>query len=169
MAPEQVMASIDAKGKLTIVHVSCNCYGPGMNEMAVDVPGKKDEKPAKIKVKVSSVVMTTVELPAKHVEAFTAGGERIDAEKLAKLLGKERTVLVVLDGKKPDPFHLQLYKDDTIVLVPPANTVNLGMGNIYSVVPAPGIDIAPVPVPPPIPVIPRDKPKPDRKPDTRRN
>src|SRR5579872_4738323 len=86
MAPEQMMASIDAKGKLTIVHVACNCYGPGTQEMTVDVPGKKDDKPTKVKVKVSSVMMTTYGLPAKVVEAYTAGGERIEAEKLAKLL-----------------------------------------------------------------------------------
>jgi hypothetical protein len=140
IAPEQVMASIDAKGKLTIVHVTCNCYGPATQETTVEVPAKKDEKPTKVKVKISSVVMTTAELPAKHVEAYTAGGERIETEKLAKLLAKERTVLVAMDGKKVDPFHLQLYKDDTIVLVPPPNTLNMGGLNPYSYVPVPTIE-----------------------------
>jgi hypothetical protein len=148
MAPEQVLASIDAKGKLTIVHVSCNCYGPMAQENTVEVPGKKDEKPTKVKVKVSSVVMTTAELPAKHVEAYTAGGERIEPEKLAKLLAKERTVLVATDGKKVDPFHLQLYKDDTIVLVPPANTLNMGGATgAYGIGVTPA-EAVPVPVPP---------------------
>jgi hypothetical protein len=153
MPPQQAVASIDAKGKLTIVHVSCNCYGPAAQETTVDVPGKKDEKPAKVKVKVSTVTMTTTELPAKHVEAYTVGGERIDSEKLAKLLAKERTVLVVMDGKKADPFHLQLYKDDTIVLVPPANTWNMGgVGGFNGVgtvvVPTPLPEAPPPPLPP---------------------
>ena len=39
-APEQVVASIDAKGKFTIVHVTCNCYGPAQ-ENTVEVPGKE--------------------------------------------------------------------------------------------------------------------------------
>jgi hypothetical protein len=145
MAPEQVMACIDAKGNLTIVHVTCNCYGPATQETTVEVPAKKDEKPTKVKVKMSSVVMTTVELPAKHVEAYTAGGERIEPEKLAKMLAKERSVLVAMDGKKVDPFHLQLYKDDTIILVPPANTLNMGGGLNPYTYPVPSIDIAPPP------------------------
>jgi hypothetical protein len=156
MAPEQVLATIDAKGKLTIVHVQCNCYGVPSQETTVDVPGKNpDDKPTKVKVKMSSVTMTTYELPAKVVEAYTAGGERIEAEKLAKLLAKERTVLLAMDGKKVDPFHLQLYKDDTVVLVPPANTLNMG-GAIGAygpgVVPVP--DIAP---PPPVDKAPIEK------------
>src|SRR5262249_62103595 len=71
-------------------------------------------------------MVTTAELPARNVEAYTADGRAINAEKLRTLLAKERTVLVAMDGKKLDPFHLQLYKDDTIVLVPPANTLNMG-------------------------------------------
>ena len=54
------------------------------------------------------------------------------------MLAKEKTVLVAMDGKKLDPFYTQLYKDDTIVLVPPANTLNAGGGAYggYGVVPA---------------------------------
>jgi hypothetical protein len=172
MAPEQAVASIDAKGKLTITLVACACYGPGSHEVEVQETKGTDKVAAKVKVKTSSVTVTTVELPAKHVEAYTADGRPVDADKLASLLAKERTVLVAMEGKKVDPYHLQLYKDDTIILVPPANTV--GMGGPYvgayggygpygpSVVPA---------GPPPEPKTPPDdgrKPDPDRKPDTDR-
>ena len=131
--PEQVLASIDTRGNLTITHVSCACPNPaqllGPVAPVPETPGA-DKAPAKAKpkVKVTNLMVTITEMPAKDVQAYTAKGRSIPAEKLATLLAKERTVLVALDGKKVDPFHLQLYKDDTIVLVPPANTVGGGGG-----------------------------------------
>jgi hypothetical protein len=157
MAPEQALAVIDAKGKMTITHVSCNCYGPSVQENTVVVPGEKgDDKSTKVKVKVSMVMLTTAEIDAKHVQAYTVDGKTIPAEKLATMLAKEKTVLVCMDGKKLDPFYTQLYKDDTIVLVPPANTLN--MGGAYGVVPPP------VPFPDLPPDKPVEKPPVEKKP-----
>jgi hypothetical protein len=121
--PAQVVARIDAKGNLTITTISnapnpAGCYGLPPAPFA---PGKEP-----VKVKVRSVLVTTMELAAKEVEAYSVDGKRISAETLASLLEKDRPVLLALDGKKPDPFQLQLYKEGTIVLVPPANTLNLG-------------------------------------------
>jgi len=98
----------------------------GEQIMPMHEPKETGKVPVKAKVKVTTVMVTTAELSAKHVEAYTADGRPINGEKLKTLLAKERTVLVAMDGKKLDPFHLQLYKDDTIVLVPPANTLNMG-------------------------------------------
>jgi len=145
MPPEQALAIIDAKGNLMITHVACSCVAfPGGEAVmpAHDPKGDRDKAPAKAKVKTVSVMVTTAELPARNVEAYTADGRAINAEKLRTLLEKERSVLVAMDGKKLDPFHLQLYKDDTTVLVPPANTLNMG-GYIG------GYGGYPVPVPPP--------------------
>lgn len=147
--PAQVVARID-KGNLTITFVTdfpSGGYGSGPGTV-VPVSGK-----APVKVKVTSVVVTTAELPAKEVAAYSTDGKAISAETLANLLAKERTVLIALDGKKIDPFQLQLYKEGTIVLVPPANTLNLsgGFGGQYSPPPF---------VTPDGPKFPRD-PKPD--------
>jgi hypothetical protein len=153
MPPEQALASIDAKGNLTITHVACSCVGiPGGEAFmpAHEIKGDPGKAPVKAKVKTVSVMVTTAELPAKNVEAYTADGRPITTEKLRTLLAKERTVLVAMDGKKLDPFHLQLYKDDTIVLVPPANTLN--MGGIYG---GYGTPVTP-------PIVPED---PKRRPD----
>jgi hypothetical protein len=140
MAPQQALASIDAKGKLTITYLTCTCYG-GNPDHTVDVVETRgtEKVTSKVKVKVSNLMVTTAELPAKHVEAYTADGRAISADKLATLLAKERTVLVAVDGKKVDPFHLQLYKDDTIVLMPPANALNMGgyVGGYGDAVPVP--------------------------------
>jgi hypothetical protein len=152
VAPEQALAVIDAKGKMIITHVSCACYGPAVQENVVVVPGEKETK---AKVKTSTVMLTTAEIDAKHVQAYTVDGKTVPAEKLATMLAKEKTVLVTMDGKKLDPFYTQLYKDDTIVLVPPANTLNVGGGayGAYGVVP-----------PPPVPDLPPDKPPVEKKP-----
>src|SRR5579872_1990430 len=77
--PEQVLASIDAKGKLTLTHVSCNCYGSATQENTVTAHEIKgdDKVPVQVKVKVTSVSLTTVELPAKFVQAYTATGTTI--------------------------------------------------------------------------------------------
>src|SRR5262249_15461184 len=79
MAPEQALAVIDAKGKMIITHVSCTCYGPAVQENVVTVPGEKDTK---VKVKVSSVMLTTAEIDAKHVQAYTVAGKTIPVQKL---------------------------------------------------------------------------------------
>jgi hypothetical protein len=92
-------------------------------------------------------MVTTAELPAEFVEAYTTDGRLIPAEKLATMLEKERTVLVAVDGKKVDPFFLQLYKEGTIVLIPPPNALNLGVGGAYG-----GAAVLPVPAPPAPPV-----------------
>jgi hypothetical protein len=145
LPPEQVLASIDTQGNLTITQVACACPGGFMGPRAFPAPeGEKAPAKAKSKVKVTSLMVTLTEMPAKDVQAFTAEGRPISAERLATLLAKERAVLVALDGKKVDPFHLQLYKEDTIVLVPPANTVGgdggyggWGYGGHAVAVPAP--------------------------------
>jgi hypothetical protein len=132
--PQQVLASIDARGNLTITQVSCHCPGEFMGTFVVPAPvapeGEKAPAKAKSKVKVTNLMVTMTEMPAKDVQAFTVDGREVSAEKLATLLAKERTVLVALDGKKVDPFHLKLYKEDTLVLVPPPNTV--GAGGMFS-------------------------------------
>jgi hypothetical protein len=157
-APVQGLAVIDAKGKITITYVSCNCYGPGMQDNTVTAHEiKGNEKvPVQVKVKVSSVMVMTAELPAKHVEAYTADGKAISAEKLAPMLQKEHTVLIAMDGKKVDPFYLQLYKEGTIVLVPPSGT--FGMGGAQLIAPGIAPDLPPLDI----------KPQPrieDKKPD----
>jgi hypothetical protein len=129
--PEQVLASIDGKGKLTITSVSSGCFGSVSREHTVQAQEAKGMGKVPVKVKVASLVVTTAELPARFVEAYTTDGKAISTETLANLLAKERTVLVALDGKKVDPFYLQLYKEGTIVLVPPANTLNLGGPQAY--------------------------------------
>ena len=169
-APTQMVAGIDSRGTLRLTFATPSyggCYGGWGSGPSMPPPSPPGVTPAKApappKVKVTTVTVTTAELAAKHAQAYTADGRTIPAERLAALLAKERPVLVALDGKKVDPFYLQLYKDDTLILVLPANTLNVGWGGA-GVVAAPATYGAfPEKMPRPLP--PDTKPLPDgRKP-----
>ncbi len=60
------------------------------------------------------------EFAAGAIQAFDTDGERVGTKVLAGLLRKQTAVLFAPDGRKPDPFHLQLVKEGTVILVPPA-------------------------------------------------
>jgi hypothetical protein len=129
LPPEQAVAIIDGEGKLRITQVSFPCgYGAGASEAESAVLVKRGADKVPVKVKVNSLILTTTELPASVVDAYTVDGKPIAPDKLATMLAKERTVLVAKDGRKIDAFHLDLYKEGTIVLVPPANTLRAGAG-----------------------------------------
>ena len=118
--PVQCVASIDSKGQLTIARMMPACCEPAVELRAeLKRPGK-EPLTALVTPKVTRMEMTIVELPADAVQAYNAYGKPISADDLKELLKKERTVLMSVDGKKVDPSLLQLYKEDTIVLVPPA-------------------------------------------------
>lgn len=166
--PKPVRAHIDGKGTLKFAYVASTCPGAGSGEMTVPVPAAKGKEKgaAGATVRVTKLTMTLVEVSARHVTAFTADGRPVSPERLATLLAKERTVLLAVDGKKVDPFLLELYKEDTLVLVPPANIANFMFDGLYG-----GYGGGPVmvPAPAPVPRLPREeedkpKPRPDEKP-----
>jgi len=168
--PTQMLATIDKAGQLRLVSVTpADCDVPGLEQPFPGAGPGGPAKPERPVAKVTTVTVTTVELAAKHVAAHGTDGRPVAADKLADLLAKERPVLVARDGKKVDPFLLQLYKDDTLVLVLPPNTLppaGAGSVGVYGVppgvmpFPAPGPGAFPVPpVPPPAPI-----PEPRRKP-----
>src|SRR5205823_9975053 len=107
-------------------------------------PKKKAGEKVVVRAKVTQLTVTVVELPAHVVAAYTVDGKPVAAAKLAELLAKERTVLIALDGKKVDPFYLQLYKEGTLVLVPPGDLGGVDHGGY----PFPGPDVKPDGYPP---------------------
>jgi hypothetical protein len=124
MAPDQGLAVINDKGALTITRLGY----VERKEVWLKTPAKKDSEKVQVKTTVTSVQLEVVELPAHVVQAYTVDGKAIEAAKLGEMLAKERTVLIALDGKKVDSFHLELYKEGTIILVTPANLWDRGHG-----------------------------------------
>jgi hypothetical protein len=121
LPPESAVAIIDGEGKLRITQVNYPGYtlGPAPHETEATVLVKRGDEKVTVTVKVTSLVLTTTEFPANVVDAYTVDGKAITPQDLATMLAKERTVLVSRNGKKVDPFHLELYKVGTIVLAPP--------------------------------------------------
>src|SRR5436309_7145057 len=76
-APAQVLASIDGKGKMTITYVTCACN----QENTVTAPEAKGAEKIPVKLRVANLTVLTAELAAKHVEAYTADGRSIAADK----------------------------------------------------------------------------------------
>ena len=129
LPPLQGVARINAKSTLAIARVNsvmCSGYS-GDREVWLQAPEKKPGEKVMVKAKITRVMVSVVELPAHIVEAYTADGKPIEPAKRAEMLAQERTVLIAMDGKKVDPFQLQLYKEDTIILVP-ANLEGLQYG-----------------------------------------
>ena|ERR1051326_14034 len=151
MPPVQCLASIDSKGKLTLTRVMSAGCDRGGDEIELKAEVKRPDKEtvkAVVKAKVTKLQIVVVELPAEFVEAYTEDGKAIPAAKLAELLVKEKAVVASQDGKKVDAFHLQLYKEGTIVLVPPANLwTDNSYGGGYGPPPPPD-DFGKKPLPP---------------------
>jgi hypothetical protein len=97
-----------------------------------------------------------------EVPAYDTEGRRIAEAKLRERLKTKTAVLMAIDGQKVDPFHLQLIKPGTIVLVPPESVwlppsppanAPVQPPPLPAPVPKSGADVPP-PVPPlgPVPV-----------------
>jgi hypothetical protein len=159
LPPVQGVASMDARGNLVIARVNPCCFGDGHREVWLKGPDQKAGEKGMIKAKVTQLTVTVVELPAHAVEAYTVDGKAVPAGKLAELLARERTVLVAQNGQKVDPFYLQLYKEGTLVLVPPADLEGMNAGGF----PVPGNFPPPEFLPEKKPQLdpPFDKPKPE--------
>ncbi|HVS35699.1 MAG TPA: hypothetical protein VMS17_08955 [Gemmataceae bacterium] len=153
MPPQQALAIVNGEGVLKITQIDAGCF-PSADQDVPVATGPMGQT-VTVKVKTTTVQLTTVEFPAKYVEAYTVDGATIAREKLGELLVKERPVLVAIDGKKIDPFHLQLFKEGTIVLVPPVGVLG-GAGGPFV-----GVQSG-LPIPPPAP--PNPAPAPERKP-----
>ena len=74
----------------------------------------------KVQIQNNFFMMRTRTLPAAAVRAFGTDGKRLPAAELRRLLRKEVTVLVSADGRKVDPFYLEVFRADTPVLVLPS-------------------------------------------------
>src|SRR5690242_61336 len=95
--PMQVQARID-KENLTITMIRTidqggGCYGSAPLPREGDAPPRKDTEKVPVKLKVTTLMMVTAELPARSVQAHTVEGKAISAETLTNLLTRERTVL----------------------------------------------------------------------------
>ncbi|QJX00219.1 hypothetical protein [Frigoriglobus tundricola] len=76
----------------------------------------------------------------KGLKVYTADGKEVPVAEAEKQLKAGGTVVVSADGKKVDPRHLKLFRDDVLVLVSPELAVPTG-GEVR--VGAPNLPVAP--------------------------
>jgi hypothetical protein len=75
--------------------------------------------PATIKRSIRREVTDEYDLSA--VKFFATDGKPVSAVDVKKRLKQETAVAVSMDGRQVDPKHLEIIKDDTLVLVLPAD------------------------------------------------
>lgn len=117
MPPSLASASVDAKG---MIHIQESSGGTEPMDMDIEVENDGVKEKVKITVKNTYFSMNKRSLEAKWVKAHDVSGKDIDAKALTTKLNKHMNVLVSVDSKKVDPYYLQLYKEGTIVLMPPS-------------------------------------------------
>jgi hypothetical protein len=136
-------ASIDEKDLLHLQDSTTNNFDQEVAiKEKVKVGEAWEERDIKVKIKNTSFTVNKTSMPAKHVRAHDLNGKAIDAKALASRLRKFTTVLESIDGKNVDVYYLQLFKEGTIVLVPPAMGY-YGGGTVVMPVPAEKIRPAP--------------------------
>lgn len=180
-APNIVLASAaEADGKVTIkLRVYESMPAPENRTITVYetvtqiVDGKPTTKQVPVEKTVRMIVMKPtrwkeIKLSAEEpgIEVRDLAGELVSMKKLPKLLEKETAILLSTNGPV-DPFHLQLAKEGTLVLMAPAEKVGAnGFPGLMPIGPpaigagaiAPGA--IPVPAtPPPLPAPPPPLPK----------
>jgi RNA polymerase sigma factor (sigma-70 family) len=116
-------------------------------------------------------VIATIEHNVKEVRAFETTGKEISAKALARRLRKDTLAVAYFNGEEPDPQHLRLFREGTLILVlpaPPAVPVPAGATAVptapaipadaappgFFPPPAPSTPVPGGPVPPPAPSTP---------------
>jgi hypothetical protein len=114
--PTLAGASVDAKGILSVRE-----SGGMTSVQTLYREEEKDGQVTRVAVRVKDVFMTqrVRSLSASGAQAFRADGKAVSPAALRALLKKETPVLVSLNGRPVDPYYLQVYRSDTLVLVVP--------------------------------------------------
>src|SRR5262249_1589155 len=109
-APYWVCAHMDKDGKF-VVDV------PVVTYKTVTTKIKKDGEEKEAYYYEPDVTVHSKRFESTDVKVSNASGKVIDTKDAQKLLLKRTVVLVSADGRKVDPFYLQIVKESTLVLV----------------------------------------------------
>jgi RNA polymerase sigma factor (sigma-70 family) len=133
--PLPVLAQMDREGLLVTRKVSAYVLRSGKDADGKDVNYYEHVAQAQ------KVLFTN---PAE-VSAFDTKGKRVEPKALARLLKKPALALAYVTGEAPDPQHLRLIREGTLILVLP----NLGPVPV-----APPLAAPPAPAVPAVPAVP---------------
>jgi hypothetical protein len=112
-APHTAFAVLDGEGRLVLRIPMSSCYYQPRTTYQQRPDGGVNGITSYELVGREQVML----LEMKNVRGFGTDGRRIETNAIAERLKKEIPVLVSANGQPVDPFHLQLIKEGTIVLV----------------------------------------------------
>ncbi len=127
-APRQVLVSLTKDGKLIVKADQILAFGVHVPpQAAVRVPDHPDDGP---RVVIRNIgrghlprprPVSPVELSydLKEVQVFDTKGKEIGEKELAKLLKDEVVAVATFGDQRPDPLHLRILKEGTLVFVLP--------------------------------------------------
>lgn len=126
--PAQVLVSLTKDGKLMVKAVQIVAFGVRVPpQAAFRVPDHPDDGP---RVMIRNLGRDLVPRPRpdgpielsyepKEVQVFDTKGKEIQKEELPKLLKDETVAVATFGDQQPDPLHLRILKEGTLVFVLP--------------------------------------------------
>jgi hypothetical protein len=111
--PVTALAAVDAKGRL-LVRLPVNMVVPRRGIQPLP-DGSEQEITYYEQVTTGRDWVVSLD----EVQGYRPDGSRLTAQQLRKQLHKEVAVLIAVDSRPVDPFHLQVIKEGTVILVLP--------------------------------------------------
>jgi RNA polymerase sigma factor (sigma-70 family) len=112
-APYTAYAVLDGEGRIVLRIPSGSVYYQPNTTWSQRPDGGKTATTSYELISREHVML----VDTKHVQAYGVDGKRIETKSVEERLKKEIPVLVSANGQPVDPFHLQLIKEGTLVLV----------------------------------------------------
>jgi RNA polymerase sigma factor (sigma-70 family) len=110
--PVTGMVRVDEKGRL-FLRLRSVVYRPVATRV------RHDGRAETVTTYVPEVTVEQQLLDVDEADVYDLDGKRVEPRVLTAALTRETPVLVSTDGRKVDPYHLQLIKKGTLILVPP--------------------------------------------------
>jgi RNA polymerase sigma factor (sigma-70 family) len=136
-APVQAVVSLSKDGKLTVKceHIVVTKRRTGMPPLPVgQMPGPRvvvKDFGGGIGAMMPAHHPKEMSYDLKEAQVFDTKGKEVDKKDLAKLLKEERIAVASFGDQLPDPLHLRILKEDTLVFIlppPPAEALHLPDG-----------------------------------------
>ncbi|AMV26293.1 hypothetical protein VT84_17985 [Gemmata sp. SH-PL17] len=116
--PRLLEVKPDTDGKITVPVTRAEKQQQQGGVIVIGINGNPNGGQAQLEIQqdvAKSVPLTEV----KELKVYTADGKEVTVADATKRLAKGGTVVVSADGKKVDPRHLKLFRDDVLVFVSP--------------------------------------------------